>query len=52
VRDAGVVDENVEALELPARGTEEGVDRMWIADVAGVGEDVNLCGRQFPADVR
>ncbi len=47
--DAGVVDEDVEALELAADGAEEGVDRVGIADVAGMSEDLNFCGGQFPA---
>ncbi len=42
MRDAGVVDENVEALELLAGGTEEGVDGVGIADIAGMGEDLIL----------
>lgn len=50
VGDAGVVDEYVEALELAARGTEEGVDVVWVADVGGVSEDFDFSGGQFPAD--
>ena len=42
--DAGVVDEDVEAFELAARGAEEGVDIVWIANVAGVSEDFYFCG--------
>jgi len=52
VRDADVVDENVEALEFPARGAEEGVDGVRVADVAGMGQDFDSWGGQFPADFR
>ena len=45
VRDAGVVDEDVEALELAARGAEEGIDIVGIANVAGVSEDFDFRGR-------
>ena len=50
VGDAGVVDEDIEALELVAEGAEEIVDRLRIADVAGVREDFNFRRGQFPAD--
>jgi len=50
VGDARVVDEDVEALETLARGAEESVDGVRVADVAGVGEDLDLCGSEFPAD--
>ena len=43
--DAGIVDKNIETLELAAGGTEEGIDRVGIADIAGVSEDFDLCGR-------
>jgi hypothetical protein len=35
---------------LAAGGTEESIDRMGIADVAGLSEDFDLRGRQFPAE--
>jgi len=50
VGDAGVVDENIEALKLPADGAEEIVDGLRIADVAGLGQDFDFCRGEFPAD--
>ena len=48
--DAGVVDEDVEAAELLPRSAEESVDGVRLADVAGVGEDLDFRGGEFPAD--
>jgi len=50
VGDAGVVDEDIEAGEFAADRAGESVDGMGIADVAGVSEDANLGGAQFPAE--
>jgi hypothetical protein len=50
VRDAGVVDEDVEAAELSTSGAEESIDRVRVANIAGVREDLNLRGDEFPAD--
>jgi hypothetical protein len=52
VRDARVIDEDIEALELAARRAEEGVDGVRVADVARMGEDFDPWGSQFPADFR
>ena len=48
--DAGVVDEDVEAAELLPRGAEEIVDGLRLADVTGVGEDLDFRGGEFPPD--
>jgi hypothetical protein len=47
---AGVVDEDVEAAELLPRGAEEIVDGLRLADVTGVGEDLDFRGGEFPVD--
>ena len=49
VRDAGVVDENVETVEFAAGSTEKRVDGVGIADVAGVSENLVFFGGEFPA---
>ena len=49
VGDAGVVDEDIETLELAAGGAEEGVDVVGIANVARMGEDFDFCRGEFPA---
>jgi len=50
VRDAGVVDEDIESLEVATDGAEAIVDRLRVAKVAGVGEDLDFYGREFPAN--
>ena len=50
VGDAGVVDENVEAVKLAADRAEQIVHGMRIADVAGLSENADFLTRQFPAD--
>jgi hypothetical protein len=50
VGDAGVVDEDIKALELASEDAEQIVDRLRIAHLTGVHEDLNLCRSQFPAD--
>jgi hypothetical protein len=52
VGDAGVVDEDVEAAEFAARSAEEGVDGVRVADIAGVSQDFDLGGGEFPAEFR
>jgi len=50
VGDAGVVYENVEAFESPAHGAEQGVDRLRVANVTRLGENLNCFRSEFPAD--
>lgn len=50
VRDAGVVDENVETWELAASSAEECVDGVRIADVAGMSQHANFLTGEFPAE--
>ena len=48
--DAGVVDGDIELWKLATNGAEEIVDRVGVADIAGVVEDTNFVTEQFPAD--
>jgi len=48
--DAGVIDEDVEAAKFAARGAEESIDGVGIADVAGVREYVDFGRGQFPVE--
>ena len=50
VRNAGIVDEDIDFAELSASGTEEIVDGMRIADITRIGEDLRFPLRQFLAD--
>jgi len=50
VRDPGVVDEDIELKRPPPDGAEEVVDRVGIADVAGLRQDADLVVQQFPAE--
>jgi hypothetical protein len=50
VGDAGVVDEDVEAAEFAARSAEECIDGVRVADIAGVSQDFDLGGGEFPAE--
>ena len=50
MRDAGVVDEDIESLEVATDGAEAIVDRLRVAKVAGVGEDLDFYGREFAAN--
>jgi hypothetical protein len=43
VGDAGVVDENIQTFEFLADGAEQVVDRLRIANVAGLRQDLNSC---------
>jgi hypothetical protein len=50
VGDAGVVDQNVKAPKLATSGVEEDIDRVGIADVAGMDERADFHARHFPAE--